>query len=55
MDERFREHERDDRPDRDATRPRESDDTSDVARRRQDQGQRPALTRREREERWPIG
>ena len=54
MDERFRQHERDDRPDRDATGPRESEDANDIAR-RQDQGQRPALTRREREQRWPIG
>lgn len=34
---------------------READWRDDLARRRAEHAERPALTRREREERWPIG
>lgn len=57
MDARLRQPEHDDRPFRDATDRREWGDNDELARRRDRnrQEQRPALTRREREERWPIG
>jgi hypothetical protein len=55
MDEKFR---RDDAPNgqnREASNAEESDQRDELARRREHAREHPALTRREREERWPIG
>ena len=56
MDQRDRRDDEQDRS-RSASNP-ESDDASsrdDLSRRREEAGSRPPLTRRERDERWPIG
>ena len=53
MDEKYREREEDDRS-REASNTRESDDRDDLARRRK-LNDRPMLTKREQQERWPIG
>ena len=49
---------REDAPDgrtREASNGDETDQRDELARRRQQSREHPALTRREREERWPIG
>jgi hypothetical protein len=55
MDETPRRNEHDDQPNRNASGLRESDPRDELAQRRSQSKERPALTRREREERWPIG
>ena len=55
MDEKSR---RDDAPDgwtREASNGEDTDQREELARRRDQPREHPALTRREREERWPIG
>jgi len=53
MDDSIRREERNDRERRRASHPDE--DQHDELAERREQAQRPALTRREREDRWPIG
>ena len=40
---------------REASNAQETDPRDDLARRREQRREYPALTRREREERWPVG
>jgi len=55
MDEKPRRNEHDDHPNRSIAGHREADQRDELAQRRDQPEERPALTRREREERWPIG
>lgn len=55
MDEKPRRDEGQDGRNREATHADETDQRDDLARRRERSNEHPALTRREREERWPIG
>lgn len=55
MDERQRRDETDSAHDRDASHTNESERSDGTPRRPEQDRKHPALTRREREERWPIG
>jgi hypothetical protein len=55
MDEKPRRDEGQDAGNREATHADENDQRDDLAHRRERSKEHPALTRREREERWPIG
>lgn len=55
MDEKPRRSEHDDHENREVPDRREADQRDELAQRRKQPNERPALTRREREERWPIG
>jgi len=55
MDEKPRRDEGQDGRNREATHADETDQRDELARRRERSNEHPALTRREREERWPIG
>jgi len=55
MDEKSRRDESHNGQSRDASNAEETDQRDERARRREQSREYPALTRREREERWPIG
>jgi hypothetical protein len=55
MDERLRRSDRDERVERDTATVKEPTRREQVTRYAEQSQGRPALTRREREERWPIG
>jgi len=55
MDDRTRRAPSRDSDEQEASRRSEADETEDLYNRREQTNQRPALTRREREDRWPIG
>lgn len=55
MDEKLRRDDAHDGLTREASNAQETDRRDDLARRREQRREYPALTRREREERWPVG
>ena len=55
MDEKPRRDDAHDDRAREASNTDETDQRDDLSRRREQSHEHPALTRREREERWPIG
>lgn len=55
MDDRARREENDDNHNHRTSSPREADQRGDSNQRRESADERPALTERERRDRWPIG
>jgi hypothetical protein len=55
MDEKTRRDDARDGWSREASRVEETDQREELYRRREESREHPALTRREREERWPLG
>jgi hypothetical protein len=55
MDEKPRRDDAHNGQNREASNPEDTDQRDELARRREQPREHPALTRREREERWPIG
>ena len=55
MDERTRRDDAHDGRTREASSAKETDQRDEPVRRREEYHEHPALTRREREERWPVG
>jgi hypothetical protein len=55
MDEKIRRDDGHEGRSREASNAGETDQRDELARRRGELGDRPALTRREREQQWPIG